>query len=114
MTPAATLLGDRYQLDEPIGTGGYCEVWRATDTVLARPVAIKLLHPGYAHQAEALEWTSRDGKSLAITTGTGSGKTESFLLPMLAKLAMEAAHRPSSFAAPAVRAATMNPVSGGL
>jgi eukaryotic-like serine/threonine-protein kinase len=54
MTPAATLLGDRYQLDEPIGTGGYCEVWRATDTVLARPVAIKLLHPGYAHQAEAL------------------------------------------------------------
>jgi serine/threonine-protein kinase len=54
MTPAATLLGGRYQLDEPIGTGGYCEVWRATDTVLARPVAIKLLHPGYAHQAEAL------------------------------------------------------------
>ena len=29
--------------------------------------------------------------SLAITTGTGSGKTESFLLPMLAKLATEAA-----------------------
>ncbi len=29
-------------------------MWRATDAVLARPVAIKLLHPGYAHQAEAL------------------------------------------------------------
>jgi eukaryotic-like serine/threonine-protein kinase len=54
MIPAATLLGGRYQLDEPIGAGGYCEVWRATDTVLARPVAVKLLHPGYAHQAEAL------------------------------------------------------------
>ena len=54
MTPSATLLGGRYQLEEPIGTGGYCEVWRATDTVLARPVAVKLLHPGYAHQAEAL------------------------------------------------------------
>ncbi len=54
MTPAATLLGGRYQLEEPIGTGGYCEVWRAIDTVLARPVAVKLLHPGYAHQAEAL------------------------------------------------------------
>jgi serine/threonine protein kinase len=54
MIPAATLLGGRYQLDEPIGTGGYCEVWRATDSVLARPVAVKLLHPGYAHQAEAL------------------------------------------------------------
>ena len=30
------------------------------------------------------------GMSAAITTGTGSGKTESFLLPMLAKLAAEA------------------------
>ena len=54
MTPAAALLGGRYRLEEPIGTGGYCEVWRAADTVLARPVAVKLLHPGYAHQAEAL------------------------------------------------------------
>ena len=43
-----------------------------------------LYDPPHTHQAEALEWTSRDGKSLAITTGTGSGKTESFLLPMLA------------------------------
>lgn len=72
----------------------------------------RLLHdPPYTHQAEALEWTSRDGKSLAITTGTGSGKTESFLLPMLAKLATEAAHRPSSFAAPAVRALILYPMN---
>src|ERR1700683_3681750 len=45
MIPAATLLGDRYQLDEPIGTGGYCEVWRATDAVLAPAGALKLLPP---------------------------------------------------------------------
>lgn len=70
-----------------------------------------LYDPPYTHQAEALEWTSRDGKSLAITTGTGSGKTESFLLPMLAKLATEAAHRPSSFAAPAVRALVLYPMN---
>jgi ATP-dependent helicase YprA (DUF1998 family) len=71
-----------------------------------------LLHdPPYTHQAEALEWTSRDGKSLAITTGTGSGKTESFLLPMLAKLATEAAHRPSSFETPAVRALILYPMN---
>ena len=31
----------------------FCEVWRATDTVLARPVTVKLLHAGYAHQPEA-------------------------------------------------------------
>ncbi|TMR40480.1 DEAD/DEAH box helicase [Actinomadura geliboluensis] len=70
-----------------------------------------LYDPPYTHQAEALEWTSRDGKSLAITTGTGSGKTESFLLPMLAKLAAEAAHRPDSFAAPAVRALILYPMN---
>jgi eukaryotic-like serine/threonine-protein kinase len=44
----------REVLDEPIGAGGYCEVWRATDTVLARPVAVKLLHVGYARHDEAL------------------------------------------------------------
>jgi len=50
---AATLLDGRYALDELIGTGGFCEVWRATDTVLGRPVAVKLLYPGPAHQPEA-------------------------------------------------------------
>ena len=70
-----------------------------------------LYDPPYTHQAQALEWTSRDGQSLAITTGTGSGKTESFLLPMLAKLATEAAHHPQSFSAPAVRALILYPMN---
>jgi ATP-dependent helicase YprA (DUF1998 family) len=71
-----------------------------------------LLHdPPYTHQAQALEWASRDGSSLAVTTGTGSGKTESFLLPMVANLAAEAAHRPESFAAPAVRAMILYPMN---
>lgn len=71
-----------------------------------------LLHdPPYTHQAEALELTARDGLSLAITTGTGSGKTESFLLPMLAKLASEAAHNPKSFETPAVRALILYPMN---
>ncbi len=50
---ASTLLDGRYALDELIGTGGFCEVWRATDTILGRPVAVKLLYPGPAHQPEA-------------------------------------------------------------
>jgi serine/threonine protein kinase len=54
MALAGTVLGGRYELDEQIGNGGYCEVWRATDTVLSRLVAVKLLHPGYARKAEAL------------------------------------------------------------
>lgn len=70
-----------------------------------------LFDPPYTHQAEALEYASRDGSSLAITTGTGSGKTESFLLPMLAKLATEAAHHADSFEAPAVRAMILYPMN---
>jgi len=54
MALAGTVLGDRYELEEQVGTGGYCEVWRATDTVLSRLVAVKLLHPGYASKPDAL------------------------------------------------------------
>jgi eukaryotic-like serine/threonine-protein kinase len=45
------VLGGRYVLGEKIGAGGFSEVWRATDLVLSRQVAIKLLHLG---NAEAL------------------------------------------------------------
>lgn len=71
-----------------------------------------VLHdPPYTHQADALEWTTHDGASLAVTTGTGSGKTESFLLPMLAKLTSEAARSSASFEAPAVRALVLYPMN---
>jgi len=52
--PGSVVLGRRYVLGEKIGAGGYSEVWRGTDLVLARQVAIKLLHLGYAQQGEAL------------------------------------------------------------
>jgi serine/threonine-protein kinase len=54
MAQAGTILGGRYVLDDQIGYGGYGEVWRATDTVLTRPVAVKLLHPRYTQRSEAL------------------------------------------------------------
>lgn len=38
------LLAGRYRLEAPLATGGMATVWRATDEVLARPVAIKVLH----------------------------------------------------------------------
>jgi serine/threonine-protein kinase len=52
--PGGVLLDRRYALRERIGAGGYGEVWRGSDLVLARQVAIKLLHPGYARQGEVL------------------------------------------------------------
>ena len=70
-----------------------------------------LFDPPYTHQAAALEATGRDGRSLVVTTGTGSGKTETFLLPMLAKLAVEAANLPQSFGTPAVRTLVLYPMN---
>jgi ATP-dependent helicase YprA (DUF1998 family) len=70
-----------------------------------------LFDPPYTHQATALEATIRDGRSLVVTTGTGSGKTESFLLPILAKLAIEAHDAPESFTTPSLRAILLYPMN---
>ncbi len=43
----------------------------------------------YAHQEQALRAVARDGRNLVITAGTGSGKTESFLLPIVAAFLAE-------------------------
>ncbi len=49
-----SMLGLRYRLEYRIGSGGYSEVWRAHDTVLDRPVALKLLRPGRTGIDEAI------------------------------------------------------------
>ncbi len=40
------LLDGRYRLEQPIGQGGMSVVYRGTDEVLHRPVAVKVFHPG--------------------------------------------------------------------
>ena len=45
----------------------------------------------YDHQKQGLMDTIKQGKDVVVTTGTGSGKTETFLLPLLAQLARESA-----------------------
>jgi ATP-dependent helicase YprA (DUF1998 family) len=71
-----------------------------------------LYDPPYKHQSEAIQHSLIDGKNLLIMTGTGSGKTESFLLPILGKLAREARSAPASFGDDlAVRALVLYPMN---
>ena len=60
-----TLLGGRYRLEAPIGSGGMAEVHRGTDTVLGRPVAIKILAPRYAKDAEFVARFRREAQAAA-------------------------------------------------
>jgi len=68
--------------------------------------------PPYPHQADALDIVADDaGRCILATTGTGSGKTETFLLPILMKLATEASTKPEQFAERAVRSIILYPMN---
>ncbi len=60
-----TLIGGRYRLDAEIGRGGMSTVYRAFDTVLERPVAIKMMHREIAADSDQLERFRREARSVA-------------------------------------------------
>jgi eukaryotic-like serine/threonine-protein kinase len=62
---APRILGDRYRLDERIASGGMASVWRAHDAVLARSVAVKLLHDHLALDDDFRERFRREAISAA-------------------------------------------------
>ena len=45
----------------------------------------------YVHQKQALD-ASRSGKNVVVSAGTGSGKTESFLLPIFSSMVLSLIH----------------------
>jgi len=65
MAVLGTLLGGRYRLDAQIGRGGMSSVYRAFDTVLERPVAVKLMHREIASDSAQLERFRREARSVA-------------------------------------------------
>ncbi len=68
--------------------------------------------PPYQHQADSVRFSLVKGRSLVVMTGTGSGKTECFLLPVLGKLAREARNNGRNFGTtPAVRAMVLYPMN---
>jgi ATP-dependent helicase YprA (DUF1998 family) len=70
-----------------------------------------LFDPPYEHQAKALELAlSPPFRDLVVNTGTGSGKTETFLLPILGRLGAEATAG-ETFKSRAVRALLLYPMN---
>ena len=65
----------------------------------------------YTHQCQAVENFVGGKRDLIVATGTGSGKTECFLMPILGNLAIEAADRPDSWVSPGLRALLLYPMN---
>jgi len=65
MVTTMEVLGGRYVLREILGTGGMATVWRATDEVLHRDVAVKVLSPEHAAEAGFLTRFEREARHAA-------------------------------------------------
>lgn len=65
----------------------------------------------YAHQLRSLKTVAMDGRNIVVTTGTGSGKTECFLLPIFEALTRESAGWPKTNRRRAVRALLLYPLN---
>jgi serine/threonine protein kinase len=57
------VLGGRYRLLERLGQGGMGTVYRATHTLMEKPVAVKILRPEMATDAEAIARFHREARS---------------------------------------------------
>lgn len=61
---AITKLG-KYELLEELGRGSFGIVYRATDTVLGRDVALKILHPQLTVDADFIERFRSEARKIA-------------------------------------------------
>ncbi|NEE00145.1 protein kinase [Phytoactinopolyspora halotolerans] len=65
MYGTGVLLANRYRLDQPLGQGGMGEVWRATDQVLGRIVAVKVMRPQLVAQPGFAERFLAEARAMA-------------------------------------------------
>jgi hypothetical protein len=70
------LIGERYLLERRLGRGGMADVYLATDRVLERKVAIKLMRQG-ANQPASVERFHREAVTLAssMPASTATART---------------------------------------
>src|SRR3954453_19963853 len=70
ISPGVTL-GGRYRLDERIAGGGMGDVWRGTDEVLGRTVAIKILLPALLEEPGFAERFRGEARTMATINHPG-------------------------------------------
>ena len=70
-----TLLGDRYRLHDLLGRGGVADVYRATDQVLDREVAVKVLRASHPEPASENASCGRRGSSATHHPGITPSST---------------------------------------
>ncbi|WP_338595596.1 serine/threonine-protein kinase [Saccharopolyspora sp. SCSIO 74807] len=89
MTDAPPLLAGRYRLGRRLGRGGMSEVYRALDTELERPVAVKVFRPNADESArqrfadEARLLARLDHPGLVTVHDAGSEDEEPYLVMQL-------------------------------
>jgi beta-lactam-binding protein with PASTA domain/predicted Ser/Thr protein kinase len=60
-----TIIGERYDLERPVGRGGMAEVYLGRDRRLDRPVAVKVMHDEYAGNAAFQARFEREARAMA-------------------------------------------------
>ena len=75
-------------IEELIQDGKASPLFRDLETVSELDKEIKIKRPLYTHQVQALD-KANNGQNLVVTTGTGSGKTECFVIPVINSLLRE-------------------------
>ncbi|HKT01407.1 MAG TPA: protein kinase [Rugosimonospora sp.] len=71
MVSAGMVLGGRYKLDERIAGGGMGDVWRGTDEVLGRTIAVKILLPALLDEAGFAERFRGEARTMATINHPG-------------------------------------------
>lgn len=64
-TRIGTVLKGRYQIEEPLGEGGMATVYRARNTLVERPVAVKVMNSNLARDEGLKERFRREAKNAA-------------------------------------------------